>query len=470
MAARRLLPASVRPRAPEMSVAALAAYLRENLYVDRQALISSAYPAFASRHVGNPIQDASPAIATSPVIESTASMSGDATHPDLDLTSMFRPSLQYGADSVGLEDVGMLLSAAVASLPNERDRDVLGLRLGLDGQPRTFAVIGAEWGVTRERVRQVQERALRRMAYRSRYEGMPGAALRALLEPASGSAESLASLLLEICHSSFDIPPNLAAKLVLRAAGFSAASALEIASILPALVRAKRAQLRNEHLHRSSAQRVGQIFGRWLEHCDWPEQLAPPPAVERLSSQRAVNGSEIAGLFHSAKLGRPVQYESGLELTVLKLLERCEQVAYYQEQPAVIPYTFAGRDRSYFPDLFIATTDGRGLLLEVKPSDGMALSINQAKARAGRTWANSQGWGWLVVSDRHTIKEIEEHVIPLHRWHALEQELKLRGVLTWHDMISLRTNHGLTRLDVTAYVVQSGAVLDSGYRLTAGTN
>ncbi|MCS5946652.1 hypothetical protein LNP25_23985 [Klebsiella variicola subsp. variicola] len=72
------------------------------------------------------------------------------------------------------------------------------------------------------------------------------------------------------------------------------------------------------------------------------------------------------------KLDRMVQYESGLELEVLTLLERSELITYYQEQPAVIPYTFRGRNRLYYPDLFVATADGRGLLIEIKPTDRMA--------------------------------------------------------------------------------------------------
>lgn len=475
MAARRLLPDSVRPEVPANCVAALAAYLHENQTTDRHAMVHAVSPAFASasasHSVGGPASDVPFAPSCSAIHNSTAAPSlTDPAPLEVDLSAMFRPRLDFRAESVGLEDVGMLLSAAVASLPKERDRDVLGLRLGLDGQPRTFAEIGAEWGVSRERVRQIQERALRRLAYRSRYEGMPGAALKALLEPAIGSVEALASLLLEVSHSAFEVPPRLAAKLVLRAGGFSAASALEISSLLPAIDRTRKAQLRSIERDRASASKVSQVFNRWLGHCNWPEKLAPPPAVEDLSSQRLVSGSEIAGLFRSSKLGRSVQYESGLELAVLKLLERCDQVAYYQEQPTMIPYIFEGRSRRYFPDLLVVTTDRRALLLEVKPSDRMALSISQAKSAAGRDWANSQGWGWLVVSDRHTFKDIEEHVIPAAGWQVLDNALTLRGTLTWRDLISLRTDNGLTGFDVTAYVVQSGATLDSGYRLTARTS
>lgn len=110
---------------------------------------------------------------------------------------------------------------------------------------------------------------------------------------------------------------------------------------------------------------------------------------------------------------------------------------------------------------------GRGLLIEVKPTESMAISINRAKADAGRAWAHARGWGWLVVSDRHTFRQIEEHVIPAAGWTLLDNELRTRGVLTWRDMISLRKRFGLTRFDFTAYIIQSGAELDLAFRVKA---
>jgi RNA polymerase primary sigma factor len=58
---------------------------------------------------------------------------------------------------------GVELQEALASL-NERMRHVLELRFGLNGQvPKTLEEVGAELGVTRERVRQLESRALREL-------------------------------------------------------------------------------------------------------------------------------------------------------------------------------------------------------------------------------------------------------------------------------------------------------------------
>jgi RNA polymerase primary sigma factor len=45
-----------------------------------------------------------------------------------------------------------------------RERTVIELRFGIkDGRPRTLDIVGNELGVTRERVRQIQIEALRRL-------------------------------------------------------------------------------------------------------------------------------------------------------------------------------------------------------------------------------------------------------------------------------------------------------------------
>ncbi len=52
---------------------------------------------------------------------------------------------------------------------SERERQVLCMRFGLlDGQGRTLEEVGRQWGVTRERIRQIEAKALRKLRHPSR--------------------------------------------------------------------------------------------------------------------------------------------------------------------------------------------------------------------------------------------------------------------------------------------------------------
>ena len=52
---------------------------------------------------------------------------------------------------------------------NDREARVLSLRFGLDdGRPRTLEEVGKEFDVTRERIRQIEAKALRKLRHPSR--------------------------------------------------------------------------------------------------------------------------------------------------------------------------------------------------------------------------------------------------------------------------------------------------------------
>jgi Sigma-70, region 4 len=62
--------------------------------------------------------------------------------------------------------VRRIVNAAVAGLSSERRQLIMAQRLGLDGEPQTFQSIGEALGISRERVRQVQDQALRALGRR----------------------------------------------------------------------------------------------------------------------------------------------------------------------------------------------------------------------------------------------------------------------------------------------------------------
>ncbi|WP_082917923.1 TnsA endonuclease N-terminal domain-containing protein [Mangrovibacter phragmitis] len=460
-AAMRLIPSADKPESYIHAVDVLANYMREKGDVDLNSLVQAICPAPVIRKCAVSARN----LTLQPTPDGQQSTSGAGNLQAPNKSHELNVYTEFLADNATDADVLMLVTAAVANLPKERDRNALEMRLGVDDQPHTLAEIGEEWGVSGERVRQIQERGFKRLAARARYEGTYGSALKKLLEPASTSTDELALWLFNTVRFDFVIPLRLAAKFILRTAGFTVQKVTEVAALLPAIERSHKAQLRKQNRNRAVMERTESVITGWLNDSEWPEAIAPPPPTEQLSNQRLVNDSDIAGDFYSEKLDRMVQYESGLELEILTLLERSEQITYYQEQPAVIPYTFGGRNRYYYPDLFIATVDGRGLLIEIKPTDRMALSINRVKSNAGRAWAHARGWGWLVMSLRHTLRQVEDYQIPASIVTLLDNELKEHGVITWSDLINLRAQHGLKRFDITAYVIQSDAEFDGAYSI-----
>ena len=76
-----------------------------------------------------------------------------------------------------------LVQDVLATL-NERERGVVMLRFGLlDGECRTLEEVGAQYGVTRERIRQIEAKTLTKLRHPSRSDR-----LRGLLETAAGGS------------------------------------------------------------------------------------------------------------------------------------------------------------------------------------------------------------------------------------------------------------------------------------------
>jgi RNA polymerase primary sigma factor len=58
-----------------------------------------------------------------------------------------------------------MVREVIDSLP-PREQTILRLRFGLDGDCRTLEEVGQQFGVTRERIRQIQDEALKKLRRR----------------------------------------------------------------------------------------------------------------------------------------------------------------------------------------------------------------------------------------------------------------------------------------------------------------
>ncbi|MFL5918888.1 MAG: RNA polymerase sigma factor RpoD/SigA [Gaiellaceae bacterium] len=94
------------------------------------------------------------------VPESRASLNSPVGDDDAELGDLFADEQAEDPEAVAEQALrARALREALADLP-ERERRILELRFGLDGDPRSLEAIGAELGLTRERIRQLERQAL----------------------------------------------------------------------------------------------------------------------------------------------------------------------------------------------------------------------------------------------------------------------------------------------------------------------
>ena len=71
------------------------------------------------------------------------------------------------------ESLSTEIDRALATL-TDRERDIIKLFFGIGGQEMTLEEIGEQFGLTRERVRQIKEKAIRRLRHSTRSKLLKG--------------------------------------------------------------------------------------------------------------------------------------------------------------------------------------------------------------------------------------------------------------------------------------------------------
>ncbi|TWH15964.1 TnsA endonuclease N-terminal domain-containing protein [Prauserella rugosa] len=373
-------------------------------------------------------------------------------------------------------DVRELVSAAAAEIRHDRARRALSRVIGLDGDPATLATVAKEMGLSRERIRQLVDKAFTRWA--QPVEGTAGHHARTVLSellahPPQGGP---VALLLDLAELAFPAAnPRYSVKTLARVAGYVPASGMQhLFAEVTSLLRMRKRHLRKEAAAQRQLERATARIDRLLELADWPDELAPaPPSLHRLRSPDEVSADEDDDRrWYSPKLDRTVVYESKTELDVIRALDRSASVADFCEQPMAINYTVDGHSRTYYPDLMVTTTDGRCLLIEVKGNIAdVALWANRAKARASRALCHSNGWGWLITDGRRNLHQhlSERHVEPSIAT-TVGRYLSDLGSLTWQQVRWIARTYDTSTTDIAALALQKGWRIDlHPWRLTLPT-
>lgn len=132
-----------------------------------------------------------------------------------------------------------------------------------------------------------------------------------------------------------------------------------------------------------------------------------------IAKNKPIEGSHVGRIigvrtqYVRGQIAERQEYESLLERDFLTLLRVDNSVESFITQPIKIPYTLAGRARSYTPDVLVKfRPDSQGVvrrttLFEVKPQEYADHPDHElaAKLAAANLFCPSQGWEFQIVTE-----------------------------------------------------------------------
>ncbi|MFI6626453.1 TnsA endonuclease N-terminal domain-containing protein [Streptomyces sp. NPDC050528] len=370
-----------------------------------------------------------------------------------------------------------LAAVAVGEMPVERNREIMSRRFGLHDQPaQPLEKVADALGISRDRVRQLQTKAIRSMANTTAPASQKLRKLLAELSCVNGvppdAGPSTAERLFDLAEVLLpSVAPRQAVPLLASLAGAHKLRADNLAAEAMTIRTLRHDAFRREATRLGRIERSTQRWAALSAEANWFGISEPAPPREELEALREIDPDDgRSGAWHCPKLGRDVAYESDTELRMIQLLSFAEQIAYYQEQPLAISYQFAGQQRTYYPDLLVATTDGRCILVEVKPIYEMAIAINVAKYRAMEEFCRDRGWGFVATDSNRARSLLENRSVDPRLDAAVSAALDEHGELTWPQVRAAAGSMPLDSMDLAALILRRGwAWHTRPYRLRAGT-
>jgi hypothetical protein len=361
-----------------------------------------------------------------------------------------------------LEDLEVhdLLDECVESLPTERLRQILTARLGIHTDAATLQSLADHYGISRERVRKLQDHALSTLAAMALTDHNSAAHKLAVEFGVSTQPNHLA--IAERVHRLVknDAPPLARQRTILwmQMAGAGPSCSRHIANMVTEQIRATE-DSGSEAGPTWGGKRASKILQAWLSDAEWPASPTIATPLAKFSPTRAVSNTEVSGSIYLAKLDREVFYESGVERQFLSMLDRAPDVKSFVEQPCAIQYDFEG-PKTYHPDVLVEFVDGRLMLVEVKDIMHLVDSKNLTKYDSARSYAHSQGWGWAVCTNGNpSLTALRNRSVEPHVVQAFKEQLRL-GPIKAESLRALRNETPFQYLDLLAMTLQHGWAME----------
>jgi hypothetical protein len=156
-----------------------------------------------------------------------------------------------------------------------------------------------------------------------------------------------------------------------------------------------------------------------------------------------------SGVFRSGKLKRLVQFDSELELVMLRDVDTDTRVVDYREQPLTIPYEVAGERHEYTPDVIVQLADGRAFVIEAKPLEFLGDFTNWMKWASLAGWCEQHGLGFWVGSPQRSLVE-HVRIQPEPEKHEFVRDEINAGAVTEGDYKALERLAGCQQLGLIA--------------------
>ena len=134
--------------------------------------------------------------------------------------------------------------------------------------------------------------------------------------------------------------------------------------------------------------------------------------------KRRRKGRYKTGVHKSLKASKPIEYRSGWEQAVCIYLDYEPSVISYEYESIAIPYISnlrTGKVRRYFPDFFIHYSDGKKVMVEVKPNNKLTNRLVMKKTEAGKQWCQQNQiiyelWTNQLIEKIKKINEINNKI------------------------------------------------------------